>query len=235
MMALGHYRPALRSESRQIVPLDPPDPPDPLDTTHGPLKLEERVRTTGGPAFFLRESQGSRASHADAAVVPVETEEISIESSPALASLSRERATDLRASIVYASFWRRAASATIDFLPGLILFIVSFALLPEDETEDPSGLALALFYLPLIVQTAHATIAWTLWGQTLGYKIFGLRVVTTDIRTLDFKLALRRCIALYVASVSIYGLLKMAFRKDARPWHDEWTDTIVVRVARDTT
>ncbi len=68
------------------------------------------------------------------------------------------------------------------------------------------------------------------WGKTLGKKLVGLRVVTTDGERLGFVRACWRDIAYLIASLPLgLGLLWVAWDPQKQGWHDKMAGTYVLK------
>jgi len=67
-------------------------------------------------------------------------------------------------------------------------------------------------------------------GQTLGMRIFNLKVVKTDGSQLDYVGALLRYVGLVVSFVCFaIGVIWVAFDGEKRGWHDKIAGTYVVK------
>ena len=86
------------------------------------------------------------------------------------------------------------------------------------------GLVMLSCWYPL-----YFAYQWALSGKTLGMAIFGLRVVTTEGRSISNREAIIRTITLPF-SIAIFGLglVGIVIRVDHRGWHDRFAKTCVV-------
>jgi uncharacterized RDD family membrane protein YckC len=85
----------------------------------------------------------------------------------------------------------------------------------------PLGLVLMLSYFTFF----HGT-----WGQTIGKMVFGLRVVRTTGQSLTFSRAFARALGYFLSAFPLFlGFFWVGLTSGKRSWHDELTDTMVIR------
>jgi uncharacterized RDD family membrane protein YckC len=125
----------------------------------------------------------------------------------------------------HAGFWIRAGAEIIDmiilsvleFTIGLILGIAR-----ADNFSSPaySYLLVSLYY----------TILIKMYGQTIGKKVLGIKVIRQDGKRITFWGAFCREIIWKYVGIFILGIgfLMVAIRKDKRALHDLAMKTIVV-------
>jgi uncharacterized RDD family membrane protein YckC len=137
------------------------------------------------------------------------------------------------ASAPKAGFWIRFVALFIDGLivgiPGGIIVTLLVALVGKDAT----GVIIVLYGLFILAEIAYFVYFWSRPdGQTLGMKVFNLRVVKTDGSPLTVGGAIVRYVGYIVDSI-IFGLpigyLWAAFDKDKQAWHDKMAGTYVIK------
>lgn len=132
-----------------------------------------------------------------------------------------------------APVYLRFLSSLIDLVViGLISWIpLALSGLTELAWQDNRALALAIATL-VVVAFLYSTIATALTGQTLGMKLFSLRVIDARTRMLPTGSQSAGRAAVYILSVASSGipLMYMLIDRDKRAAHDRFTRTEVVRI-----
>jgi uncharacterized RDD family membrane protein YckC len=137
------------------------------------------------------------------------------------------------ASAPKAGWWVRFIALFIDSLivgiPGGIIIAILAGVVGKDAT----GVIIVLYGLFILAEIAYFVYFWTRpAGQTLGMKMFNIRVVKTDGSTLTVGGAIVRYIGYIVDSI-IFGLpigyLWAAFDSNKQAWHDKMAGTYVVK------
>ena len=137
------------------------------------------------------------------------------------------------ASAPKAGFWVRFIALFID---GLIVGIpggIIVAILAGVAGKDATGVIIVLYGLFILAEVAYFVYFWSRpAGQTLGMKMFKLRVVKTDGSPLTVGGAIVRYVGYIVDSI-IFGLpigyIWAAFDKDKQAWHDKMAGTYVIK------
>jgi uncharacterized RDD family membrane protein YckC len=155
-------------------------------------------------------------------------------------------------------FWMRFAAQVVD---GFVLNVVGTAIfafvtgatgiqsvildhLPAPGTDPTvvaqemetalspyAGVLAATFLVILLIDTLYRPIGHWRWGQTLGKKLLGLRVVGTDGGRISFVRACARDLALLVSFLPLgLGFLWIAWDSQKQAWHDKLTGTYVLKV-----
>jgi uncharacterized RDD family membrane protein YckC len=116
-----------------------------------------------------------------------------------------------------AGFWVRMGALLIDaLLIGIVIHLV---------WESGRVLLLAL--------AAYGAVMWKLKSTTIGGSIFGLKVVRTDGREIDWTTAIVRGLSCMLSAVIAgLGFFWIAFDKERQGWHDKIAGTAVVRVPK---
>ncbi len=137
--------------------------------------------------------------------------------------------TSKRIAPVYLRFF----SSLVDLVViGLLAWIpLALAGLTELARQDNRALALAVTTL-IVVAFLYSTIATALTGQTLGMKLFSLRVIDARTRMLPTGSQSAGRAAVYILSVASSGipLMYTLIDRDKRAAHDRFTRTEVVRI-----
>jgi uncharacterized RDD family membrane protein YckC len=128
----------------------------------------------------------------------------------------------------YAGFWIRVPAYLIDaILLGVIGGILSaISLHPHsvDYTSSGPSALLSLVYFGLLWSKSGG-------GQTLGMRLFGLRVVGADGQPIGIGTALIRWLGLFLSFIVLFiGVIWVAFDPRKQGWHDKIAQTYVVYV-----
>ncbi len=133
----------------------------------------------------------------------------------------------------YASFWRRAIAQIIDDCIWFLGMGYVVGLLFGESTD--SGFVLSLIpagFLLLIACTYFTVLEWK-FGQTLGKKIVGSRVVGVDGSRLTLRAAIIRTILRIVDWLPFFyvaGCIALLVSKSRQRLGDQVAKTVVVRV-----
>jgi uncharacterized RDD family membrane protein YckC len=123
-----------------------------------------------------------------------------------------------------AGFWVRTIAYLIDAIGvGIVSTIIS-SIVSNDPTASNG--------LNLLLGLAYFVYFWSAQGggQTLGMRVFNLKVVRTDGSALTITQALIRWVGLFVSFVCLFiGVIWVAFDADKQGWHDKIAGTYVVR------
>jgi len=153
--------------------------------------------------------------------------------------------------VLYAGFWVRLLAYVIDYIiVGIPLVGIAAPFIAPSigslrctttnagytSVSCPGAVAfhnaiLVVASISLVVSGVYFTILWSRWGQTLGQKVLGLRVV--DAATggkISTGRAIGRYVGFLVSGWVIYiGLIWAAFDPRKQGWHDKMASTFVVR------
>ncbi len=113
--------------------------------------------------------------------------------------------------------------------------LVRLAALAIDALVVGLVVALAHAFAPafLLVLAGYGAVLWRLRGTTIGGTVFGLRVVRTDGRAVDWTTACLRALGCFLSLLPLgLGFLWIAFDRDRQAWHDKVAGTVVLRVPR---
>lgn len=126
-------------------------------------------------------------------------------------------------------------------IDNLVLYLIIFALLAvlfislgvlaaeklETIDEESSAFTLASYLTWFTVMIGYYTFMESVFGTTIGKLITGTKVVTRDGKTPSTKTIFLRTLSRLVPfeAFSFLG-------EDSRGWHDEWTDTWVVKKSK---
>ena len=133
-------------------------------------------------------------------------------------------ATALGITTNKAGFWIRTFAYIID---GIGIGIVSGII----SSITSSG-ATASNGLNLLIGLAYFAYFWSAQGggQTLGMRVFNLKVIRTDGSALTLTQALIRYVGLFVSFLCFaIGVIWVAFDAEKQGWHDKIAGTYVVR------
>ena len=132
-----------------------------------------------------------------------------------------------------APVYLRFLSSLVDLMVvGLVTWVpLAVSGLTDLAFKDSRALALAVATL-IVVAFLYSTIATALTGQTLGMKLFSLRVIDARTRMLPTGSQSAGRAAVYILSVATSGipLMYTLIDRDKRSAHDRFTRTEVVRI-----
>ena len=133
-------------------------------------------------------------------------------------------ATALGVTTNKAGFWIRTFAYIIDGIGiGIVSGIIS-SILRSDPTASNG--------LNLLIGLAYFAYFWSAQGggQTLGMRLFNLKVIRTDGSALTLTQALIRYVGLFISFVCFaIGVIWVAFDAEKQGWHDKIAGTYVVR------
>jgi uncharacterized RDD family membrane protein YckC len=137
---------------------------------------------------------------------------------------------DINVEFEYASTGQRFLNWLIDYVLMIIAFIFILGLLSGlggradgYAEENSSGLDFESYLVILAVYVGYYTLCESLFkGRTLGKLITGTRAVRTNNEPLRLKDAFLRSLIRIVPFEVFSGF--------GRPWHDSWTETMVVKI-----
>lgn len=106
----------------------------------------------------------------------------------------------------------------------IILYILSSVLLLVSDSDDRIlnfllGLVVALIYFTILEGSTN--------GKTIGKFLTGTRAIRNDGYDVTFNEALTRSLSRIVP----FEPISFLFSSDNRGWHDQWTDTSVIKEA----
>ncbi len=123
-------------------------------------------------------------------------------------------------------FWIRVVAYIIDAIVlGVVGTIIGGFL-------DPDPAAPSRTSLNLLLGLVYFLYFWSAQGggQTLGMRVFNLKVVRTDGSALTVVQAIIRYVGLVVSFVVVFiGVIWVAFDANKQGWHDKIADTYVVK------
>jgi uncharacterized RDD family membrane protein YckC len=128
---------------------------------------------------------------------------------------------------------RRLLAALYDTPVVFMLFLIGTALsllVNRGERLDATPLSLSIYRSGLIVLWAAYYLAcWKRWGQSLGMRIWKLRVVRGNGASLHWSDALLRLAASLAAWLPLaLGVFAAAWDPERRAWHDRLSRTRLV-------
>lgn len=128
----------------------------------------------------------------------------------------------------YGGFWIRLLAFMIDGLViGALVGLVAFVAFGRSVSQT-----WALPTIETAVGFVYLTTCWSFigGGQTLGMRLFGLRVVGTDGAPIGLGAAIMRWVGILIsAALLLLGLIWVAVDPRKQGWHDKLAGTVVVR------
>jgi uncharacterized RDD family membrane protein YckC/cytoskeletal protein CcmA (bactofilin family) len=83
---------------------------------------------------------------------------------------------------------------------------------------------------PLAI-AVYAAIMWKFKGTTVGGIVFGLQIVRTDDKPIEWETAIVRALGCFLSAIALgLGFLWIVFDAEKQAWHDNIAGTVVVRV-----
>jgi uncharacterized RDD family membrane protein YckC len=186
--------------------------------------VQSRFPTVVLPSLDSHEEFPSRFSpFRTAPLVPI--------SPPAEELISSAALRDALASF-YVGFGPRMVAHLVDLgfilLFPLVGYSVSYLLNPR-STIFSGGPSLFLIVTLLLVFTAYHVLQTGLWGQTLGKKLIGIKVVTATGEIPSFSRALLRVVGFFFAALPLgWGVAILALDPRRQGLHDRIAETFVV-------
>ena len=136
------------------------------------------------------------------------------------------------APVGYMGFWIRLAAVLIDgvilmFLVRMIWFVASLPSWLFGMGIGGSFLFLEVVALPCL----YMVILTGIWGQTLGKKILGIKVVDDEGQPPGLgKAIIREVIGKFISVVCVLiGFLVVVIHREKKAWHDSFAGTQVIR------
>ena len=127
-----------------------------------------------------------------------------------------------------AGFWVRVVAYSIDLMiVGIIGSAITAVVNLSVNGVSDLNILLALIYFTYFWSNSSV---WP--GQTIGMKLFNLRVIKTDGSDLHIGGALLRYVGLLISVIVILiGLIWVGFDPNKQGWHDKIAGTYVVKAA----
>lgn len=134
-------------------------------------------------------------------------------------------------SVRLAGFFRRFFALFTDYL---LLGILSNLISMSYHAGAGNSFRIMRINLFFGVSSILALIYFTVLigesGQTLGKRLFGVRVIRTDGTSVSYGRALGRALGYYLSSLLFsMGFIWAAFDRRNQTWHDKLVDTLVIR------
>lgn len=135
-----------------------------------------------------------------------------------------------------AGFSRRCGAFLLDyilalFIPAIMLVLAVFVKRRMGETSLAHTLVLIGYLAALAVILFNLIYSYARYGQSLGKRLMGLRVVRTDGQPPTYQTAILRHLVGYPLSFLVLGLgwLWMFWDERQQCWHDKLAKTVVIR------
>jgi uncharacterized RDD family membrane protein YckC len=123
-----------------------------------------------------------------------------------------------------AGFWVRTFAYILDAIGIQIVSSILSSVMGSSPTSANG--------LNLLIGLVYFCYFWSAQGegQTLGMRVFNLKVVRTDGSALTITQALIRYVGLFLSFICFaIGVIWVAFDADKQGWHDKIAGTYVVR------
>ena len=146
--------------------------------------------------------------------------------------------TDPEVDLVQATRGSRFLAILIDCVPGFVIVLVAAILFFATRRTGTASLAVVVIFfgLSMVGLTIYYFMLVYQYGQTLGKKVMGIRMVRTDGSRMSLKrFFFIRCLPIgLLSAIPFVGYVVMLanylaiFRNPARCLHDNIADTMVV-------
>jgi uncharacterized RDD family membrane protein YckC len=114
-------------------------------------------------------------------------------------------------------FWQRFGATLID----VVLIGVLMALMRVRPTAF------------IFIWTAYHIAMWTWKGTTVGGMVFGLKIIRTDGRSINFPVALVRALSAFLSAAAAFiGFFWAGWSTDRQSWHDKIAGTYIVKLPK---
>lgn len=147
----------------------------------------------------------------------------------------------------YGGFWQRGIAYLIDktilFFISLILFFIGILAMSlgfqsggdmlsiETFTKLTSNFIISYCTMTLLLNVIYFTYFHGTTGQTLGKKIFGLKVVQKTGEPMTMGIAFLRWVGYLISALILYlGFIWIAFDRRKQGWHDKIAGTCVIKI-----
>ena len=122
--------------------------------------------------------------------------------------------------VVYATFWQRFAAVIVD---GLILMIPNYLISSFIPEWTGSLLTIIMYWLYDAIQESGPVQA------TIGKKVLGLKVTTTEGYRISFGQATIRCFGKFISTIILLiGYLMMLWDEKNQTLHDKMAGPLIV-------
>ncbi|HEY0068792.1 MAG TPA: RDD family protein, partial [Chloroflexia bacterium] len=136
----------------------------------------------------------------------------------------------------YTGFGPRLAAGLIDFffmslLQTITIVVAVITASPQSPPDFPAWLARygPLTLLAILIFGAYHVVQWSTWGQTIGKKLMGIKVVGADGQSPSWGRSVLRFVG-YIFSISLggWGVVMVALDLRHQGLHDKIAETFVV-------
>lgn len=136
-------------------------------------------------------------------------------------------------AVVRAGCWVRLAAFLLDLILVAMVGTAVFAAVGFDLGKKPITLADLTGFsrenlIVSVIWVAYLTVGWSVWGTTIGKRVFNLYVMRPNGSKMGAARALARALCYLLPLVLPIGFLMVAFGKDKRALHDLIVDSHVV-------
>lgn len=135
-----------------------------------------------------------------------------------------------------AGLTKRLLAMVYDFMVVVAIWMIIGAVAVTanqgEAIDSPLGNATLKSAL-LLLTFLYFGYSWTKTGQTLGMLAWRLRIQSMDGKTLSWQQSLIRFFAAAFSLACLgLGYLTMLFGDEKLTWHDRWSDSVVVVIAK---
>ncbi|MDO9528804.1 MAG: RDD family protein [Syntrophales bacterium] len=147
----------------------------------------------------------------------------------------------------YGGFWQRGVAFLIDktilFFISLILFFTGILAMSlgfesgggvlsiETLTKLTSNFVISYYIITALLNVIYFTYFHGTTGQTVGKKIFGLKVVQKTGEPITMGIAFLRWVGYLISALILYlGFIWIAFDRRKQGWHDKIAGTCVIKI-----
>ncbi|MDZ7798044.1 MAG: RDD family protein [Patescibacteria group bacterium] len=126
-------------------------------------------------------------------------------------------------NIKYAGFWIRFFAYLIDGFVILVLLAVLYLILPKIFDDYTLFIILYIFLI-----WAYFIYFEGKSGSTIGKKLLGIKVLSKDLKPINYNIAFIRTLGKIPSSILFLGYIAIALNKNKLGWHDKIAKTVVI-------
>lgn len=137
-----------------------------------------------------------------------------------------------------AGLWARLAAYLIDVLAlalasWAIVFSIAGELSPSGTARVPPEAVVATVALFLVGSLVYFTVLWKQYGQTLGLRMWGIKIIRVNAAPLTWESALMRFLGYLICWATLSALFLWAvFDRRRQGLHDKMAHTYVIVVPK---
>lgn len=137
----------------------------------------------------------------------------------------------LESEVEKAKAWLRFFASLVDVCLIALIYLIIFLVFGSGLSLE--GTFALSYFTNIFLSLVYFTVCYSTKGQTLGKKIFGIKVISVDEEALNFATGIIRYIGYYISALLLLvGFIIIPFTKEKQGLHDKLAGTIVVKVRK---